>query len=65
MLHTYVSILLIKGTTLMNTEWVYGIVVYTGADTKSVLNSSYSSIPCVFSYSTEKPLQNFQILNLQ
>eukprot|EP01132_Coremiostelium_polycephalum_P001453 gene1453-1831_t len=31
--------LLIRGTTLMNTKWVYGVVVYTGHETKYMLNT--------------------------
>eukprot|EP00899_Mesostigma_viride_P028257 jgi/Mesvir1/8616/Mv04947-RA.2 len=30
--------LLVRGSTLKNTKWVYGVVVYTGRDTKIVMN---------------------------
>ncbi|KYQ89727.1 P-type ATPase [Tieghemostelium lacteum] len=31
--------LLIRGTTLMNTKWIYGVIVYTGHETKYMLNT--------------------------
>ena len=34
--------LMLRGTSLKNTEWVYGIVVYTGHDSKIMKNSSKS-----------------------
>lgn len=36
------SNLLLRGTSLKNTEWVWGIVVYSGHDTKIMKNSSKS-----------------------
>jgi hypothetical protein len=30
--------LLIRGSTLENTEWIFGIVVYPGAESKLMLN---------------------------
>lgn len=32
--------LLIRGTLLRNTEWIIGLVTYTGKETKYVLNST-------------------------
>jgi phospholipid-transporting ATPase len=34
--------LLVRGSSLKNTEWVYGLVVYTGHETKIMQNSSKS-----------------------
>ena len=33
---------LLKGSNLKNTEWVLGVVVYTGKDTKLMMNSQKS-----------------------
>ena len=35
---------LLKGSTLRNTEWVIGVAVYTGHDTKIMKNSSESAV---------------------
>ena len=32
--------LMLRGTSLKNTEWVYGIVVYSGHDTRIMRNQS-------------------------
>jgi len=32
----------LRGSTLRNTEWVYGIAVYTGHQTKVMMNSAKS-----------------------
>jgi magnesium-transporting ATPase (P-type) len=34
--------MLMRGSSLRNTEWVYGAVIYTGHDTKVMMNSSKS-----------------------
>lgn len=35
--------LLYRGSRLKNTKWVYGIVIYTGKNTKILMNSETSS----------------------
>lgn len=32
--------LLLRGTKLQNTEWVYGLVIYSGHDTRIMMNQS-------------------------
>jgi len=59
-----VNQLLLKGSNLRNTEWVMGIVVYTGKDTKLMLNSQKSRTKQSY---VEKKLNViiFMILGLQ
>ena len=35
---------ILRGSTLKNTEWVYGMVVYTGHDTKIMMNSKNAQV---------------------
>ena len=35
--------LLYRGARLKNTEWIYGLVIYTGMNTKIMLNAESSS----------------------
>lgn len=36
--------LLYRGARLKNTKWIYGVVIYTGANTKIMMNSDSSSV---------------------
>jgi len=34
--------ILLRGSSLRNTEWVYGVAIYTGHESKIMMNSSKS-----------------------
>ena len=36
--------MLLKGTQLTNTEWIIGFVIYTGKETRIMMNSSEGSV---------------------
>ena len=36
--------LLYRGARLKNTKWIYGVVIYTGANTKIMMNADSSSV---------------------
>ncbi len=36
--------LLYRGARLKNTKWIYGVVIYTGKNTKIMMNSDSSSV---------------------
>lgn len=36
--------MLLRGSSLRNTEWIYGIVVFTGHETKIMKNSARSQV---------------------
>jgi len=38
--HLDIDTLLLRGSSLKNTKWVYGVAVYTGHDSKVMMNSS-------------------------
>ena len=50
--------ILLRGSSLRNTEWIYGIVVYTGHETKIMKNSVNSKTK----YSKLELATNFYIL---
>lgn len=52
--------LLLRGAMLRNTRWIFGIVVYTGRDTKLVLNSTKAPLKM----SSVERMTNYQILYL-
>ena len=54
---TYESFLL-RGSSLRNTDWVYGVVVFTGHDTRIMRNSTSARAK----YSRVEKQTNFQIL---
>jgi phospholipid-transporting ATPase len=54
------SMLLLRGAQLRNTSWIYGLVVFTGHETKLMLNSSKK--PTKASNVTKKTNQNILYL---
>jgi|JI9StandDraft_1071089.scaffolds.fasta_scaffold23908_2 phospholipid-transporting ATPase len=52
--------LLLRGSSLKNTDWIYGMVVYTGHETRVMMNSSSSRIK----FSNLEVGMNKQIVNL-
>lgn len=54
------SNILLRGAVLKNTRWIYGIVVYTGHETKIMMNSSETPNKC--SSLTRKTDQNYLYL---
>lgn len=39
-----VDMMLLRGSSLKNTEWVYGVAVFTGHETKVMRNSTNSKV---------------------
>uniref|UniRef100_A0A452QUU1 Phospholipid-transporting ATPase n=1 Tax=Ursus americanus TaxID=9643 RepID=A0A452QUU1_URSAM len=58
--HRYVKLILLRGAQLRNTQWVHGIVVYTGHDTKLMQNSTSPPLKL----SNVERITNVQILIL-
>uniref|UniRef100_A0A8D1NDM2 Phospholipid-transporting ATPase n=1 Tax=Sus scrofa TaxID=9823 RepID=A0A8D1NDM2_PIG len=58
--HRYVKSILLRGAQLRNTQWVHGIVVYTGHDTKLMQNSTSPPLKL----SNVERITNVQILIL-
>jgi len=54
------SEILLRGSKLRNTKWVYGIVVYTGAESKLMMNSTKAPLK----QSTLEKVMNYQIIFL-
>jgi len=52
--------ILLRGSKLRNTKWVYGIAVYTGAESKLMMNSTKAPLK----QSTVEKVMNYQIIFL-
>ena len=52
--------LLLRGAKLMNTQWVYGVVVYSGHETKLLMNSTKAPLK----RSSMEKMTNYQIIFL-
>ncbi len=53
------SSVLLRGAKLMNTGWVFGVVIYTGHETKLLMNSTQAPLK----RSTIDKITNYQVSN--